>query len=251
MTTRTMWDAIHNNVPVIPLGAELVAGYVTGTPDIKWTAGDWTRWRGDRHVSIDQGGMGSPVPWANVRDVETGAWHPASAVTLGAGWTAERPTIYCNRDTLPRVLAAGWKGDLWLAIPSSTPPAEPPKVTGCTVVAVQYGFAGSHDLSIVFDPYWPKRGPVSNGIMYAAPTGLQPTATVSVRWNAVPPQDGKPPADYTVVALGTDGHEYFRTVTADTFCTLTNLALGWVYNVRVWANGGDVAPPHASITVHT
>jgi hypothetical protein len=30
---------------------------------------------------------------------------------------------------------------------------------------------------------------------------------------------------------------------------LTGLVPGWTYNILVWANGGPVSPPHASIQV--
>jgi hypothetical protein len=251
MTLRVGYDATHSNVFAIPHDAAVVLGYDTGTSDVRWTWGDWNRHPQAAHVHIDQGGPGSPVPTATVRDVETGAWTPEAAVGETRNWNAGRRTIYCNQDTLPRVLAAGWRGDLWLAILTDTPPSSPPVVPGCTVVAQQYRFGTYYDTSIVFDPYWPERKPSMPGIQFPAPASLHETATVYVTWAAVPPVGGKPPADYTVLALGMDGHEYFRRVTPDTFAVITNLIRGWTYEVRVWANGGDIAPSHASMMVHT
>jgi hypothetical protein len=60
---------------------------------------------------------------------------------------------------------------------------------------------------------------------------------------------GKPPASYTVVAVGLDGKEYARDTTTTTQYILQNLNNGWTYKVRVWANGGPSAPPHAEITI--
>jgi hypothetical protein len=251
MSWVTMWDAIRANIAAIPADAEMVAGYVTGTPDIRWEASDWRRYSGIRQITIDQGGIGSPVSTATVRDVEDGAWLPEPAVRDTANWNAGRRTIYCNLDTLPRVLAAGWRGDLWLAIPSNVPHATPPDVPGCTVVAVQYKFAGSYDQSIVYDPYWPARSPFMSGTQYAAPALLRETATVSISWEPVPDVDGTSPTGYTASFLGLDGKEYLHTVTDKAQVTVTGLEKGWTYNVHVWANGGELAPPHAAIIVHT
>jgi len=160
--TRLMGDAIHDNVPALAQapGLQVAAGYVTGSPDILWTAADWARFSMP-HVTIDQGYTGSPVPSADVRDVEAGAWTPAAAVNL-SGWTAAQPTIYCSLSVLPQVAQAGWQGAVWVADWTGTPPASPPAVpAGMTCVAVQYtdqGGGGAYDLSVVFDPAWPAKG---------------------------------------------------------------------------------------------
>ena len=64
-------------------------------------------------------------------------------------------------------------------------------------------------------------------------------------WAPVPGATG-----YTAVAYGIDGKEYARaaTVTA-TWCVLDGLAPGGTYTVKVWANGGKVAPAGAELTV--
>jgi len=250
MTATIGYDAIHLNVSSVPQLAAVVCGYDTGTPNIRWTPQDWSRFHTSRLVHIDQGGIGSPIPTATVRDVETGAWTPESAVAETGNWHALRRTIYCNQNTLPRVLAAGWQGDLWLAILSDRPPASPPVVKGCNVVAVQFAFDTTYDRSVVFDPYWPERHPAMPGVLFAAPNNLAETATVTVKWDAVAPVEARTPTGYTVAALGLDGKEYFHTVTDATECAVTGLTKGWTYNIHVWANGGDDAPPHASLTVH-
>lgn len=251
MTGVIGYDAIHDDVASIPLSAQVVMGYDTGSPEIQWTPEDWARFPHARHVHIDQGFTGSPVPTATVRDVEAGAWVAENAVRDTANWNAGRPTIYCNRDTLPRVLSAGWKGDLWLAIPNGIPPTAAPIVPGCTVVAVQFSFDGATDRSVLFDRFWPAREPAVPGTEFAAPNLLQETATASFSWAAVNPVGDRKPTGYTVSVLGLDGHEYAHTVTENNYATISGLTRGWTYNVHVWANGGDIAPPHASLTIHT
>jgi hypothetical protein len=164
--TRLMGDATHVNVPQLASapGLQVAAGYVTGTPDILWTAADWARFAGISQVTIDQGGVGSPVASAVVRDVEAGAWTVANAVNRDR-WTASRPTIYCSLSTVPTLASAGWSGDVWVANWTSTPPSSPPATPGMNCVAVQYtnqGGGGAYDLSIVFDPAWPT-GEFMNG----------------------------------------------------------------------------------------
>lgn len=154
MTARLMGDAIHDDVATIPGDVQLVAGYDTGTADIKWTAADWARYPGLPHVHIDQA-FGGPVYSATVQDVETGAWSPADVPGWQAKCTAPRPTVYCNQSTLPAVLATGWRGNLWLAIPGWLSGDPLPPAPGCTVVAVQSVFAATYDLSYVLDPSWP------------------------------------------------------------------------------------------------
>ncbi len=159
--TRSMGDATHDNVAALAAvqsSLQLVAGYVTGTADIQWTAADWAEFPGLPQVTIDQGAAGSPVATANVRDVEAGAWSAAGAVDQ-TGWTAPRPTIYCSLDSLPELEQAGWQGAVWVADYTGTAPGSPPAMpAGMTCVAVQYtdqGGGGTYDLSVVFDPYWP------------------------------------------------------------------------------------------------
>jgi hypothetical protein len=171
--TRLMGDAIADNAGALEqvAGLQLVAGYVTGTPDIQWTAADWALFPNLPQVTIDQGAAGSPVAGATVRDVEAGAWTAGSAVS-SQPWTAPRPTIYCDQSTLPAVLQAGWQGDLWLAIIGWSPGTALPTTPGCEVVAVQYAqnVSATYDLSYVLDTTWPATG--GNDVLIIwAPTG--------------------------------------------------------------------------------
>lgn len=155
MLNRLMYDCIHDNVSTIKRlfkPGNLVAGYLTGSPDIRWTAADFSNFPSQSVVTIDQGFTGSPVITAMVRDVERGAWTPANAVK--EPWTTPRPTIYCNKTDLQEVIALGWKGNIWLAHPEPMP-STAPHYPGVTVVAQQFGFHSNYDVSVVFDTNWP------------------------------------------------------------------------------------------------
>ena len=162
--TRIMIDATHLGLPSA-IGAihdllpgDIAAGYVTGSPEIIWTPADWATIPTDlKDVMIDQGFTGSPNSMADVRDVENGAWTLANAVNK-TGWQAVRPTLYVGfPNTLLEVINAGWKGDVWLVMPSNVPPTQPPRVpAGINVVAIQWGFSNPNfDISVVFDESWP------------------------------------------------------------------------------------------------
>jgi len=163
--TLIMGDATHANVAkLVHQNTELNAGYVTGSPTVKWTDNDWDQFHPISRVTIDQGFTGSPVASAMVRDVEAGAWTPSDAIaTL---WTAPRPTIYCSASTLPQLEAAGWRGDVWVADYVTIIPNAPyPVPAGMRCVAWQWtdlAQGGTVDLSVVFDPYWPQEAPMTN-----------------------------------------------------------------------------------------
>lgn len=153
--TRTMIDCTSANAAWVMANLaapEMIALYVTGSPDIKWTPALRALFPHSIQVTIDQGGAGSPVSTATVRDVEPGAWTAHAAVHSG-NWSAAEPTIYCDRADLDTVVAEGWRGNVWLAWPGwngeSLPHAD--KVH---FVAVQNGFFTSYDKSVVLDDNW-------------------------------------------------------------------------------------------------
>ena len=88
-----MIDAIHANVGNIPAQTLKVGGYVTGTPDIKWTAQDWDRFPAAGTVRIDQ----SPQLAAYATNAGSVADIEALAGTVGAFVTASESRLRLRR----------------------------------------------------------------------------------------------------------------------------------------------------------
>ena len=87
------------------------------------------------------------------------------------------------------------------------------------------------------------------GTPYPAPTGLAAgPVSLALKWNAVI-VDGHPVPSYTVQAVGLNGEVYVHDTPTTNSVILNGLVQGWTYNIEVWANGGPVPPPHATITV--
>jgi hypothetical protein len=153
-----MIDAISSNVANVPASAGKVAGYVTGTPDIQWTAADWARFPRAGHVRIDQ----SPdlASWisgaADVADIENGAGTQESAVA-GAlarkkrGWLS---FIYVAQGNFAAmkdaVNAAGLSGvvSYWVANWDLSEAEAAAALTG-DVAAVQWASPSSNPLTVV------------------------------------------------------------------------------------------------------
>jgi hypothetical protein len=192
MTNRKMGDAIHANVASLPDDLQLVAGYGTGTPDIRWTDLNWARFPSIPHVVIDQGSIGAPLYSANVIDIETGAWNVGQVTGWMNNATAPRPTVYVNRGNewaacLAALHSPRFGGDVWLSYPGWMPGESlPPLPAGCRYVAVQnrLDVQSVYDLSVVIDDAWPalaKKGPTlikyANGVWqtfaeYVSPKGV-------------------------------------------------------------------------------
>lgn len=179
MNNRTMYDAEGINAQRLKdafPSAAMVAMYVTGSPDVIWTPERRALFPHATHVTIDQGFTGSPKMFANVRDVESGAWTAAKAVDR-SGWKTARPTIYAGRYRLDQCISAGWRGDVWLSWPGWRGTV-PPIFGGVRIVAVQNKFLGWYDESVVFDPYWPYNPPVEEHVqIITAETGKDGFAT--------------------------------------------------------------------------
>lgn len=126
--TVSMVDTVHASVGLDLAYFEYVAGYVSGTPEIKWTTGDWGLFGHSRKIRIWQGE--GPLPALDgydVIDVENGAVTVAHAATEiadrvmgGFQWT----TVYGTDATLKAVAKAVqvyghdvWNGHVncWLA----------------------------------------------------------------------------------------------------------------------------------------
>jgi len=84
---------------------------------------------------------------------------------------------------------------------------------------------------------------------FAAPTALSVSSkALLLRWDAVS-LNGEPATSYAVQALDSNGDVASSAEPATNSVTLAGLKPGEKYEIRVWANGGKVAPPHASIKV--
>lgn len=102
-----MADTIHGSVGLDIAGFPFVGGYVSGTPDIQWTAGDWSLFGKARKIRIWQNPGAAPaIDGYDVLDVENGAVTPAEAaqeirsrVQAGVTWT----TVYGTDATLQGV----------------------------------------------------------------------------------------------------------------------------------------------------
>jgi hypothetical protein len=111
IATAPMIDAIHDDIGGIPASAEKVAGYNTGTSDIKWTQVDWDRFPHAGHVILNQGftWTAPEIMAADGFDVESRAVTAVNAahaadmrVAAGITWT----TVYGTDSTLAEVVAA-------------------------------------------------------------------------------------------------------------------------------------------------
>lgn len=159
--TTVMVDTIHDAVAHVPTGIHYVGGYVSGTPDIKWTPEDWARFPSARHIRIFQGYGDMPdVHGFDAIDVETGAVTPGEAASIvrtrvmaGIPWTH----IYGTDSTLATVgeaiRAYGqsiWNGHVscWLAdwnLDESEAAAKVgTRIHGMTCVAVQWASPSSN-----------------------------------------------------------------------------------------------------------
>lgn len=147
---RTMYDGIDSDADVIPVTAQLVAGYVDGK--YAWTAKDWSRFPHSIHVGI---AVRSTTNAGIVLDCEPGNATPAQAVD----WVLLRrkagvdPTVYCGQSSWANVQAAFKARNVpqphyWVA----NYDGETAIPTGA--VAKQYESDGRWDLSSVAD-YWP------------------------------------------------------------------------------------------------
>lgn len=149
---KTMYDSV--NPELIPLDAQMVAGYVTG--EFAWPKNVWGRWTRQREVHIDVDGT-YPED-SDVLDIERGAAGPNQA----RAWVIERvkhgrAALYFSRSNMAAV-AEAVKGlpsvDVWVADWTN----EPHTVTvpaGLHLVAVQYKNTPGYDLSAVYDANWP------------------------------------------------------------------------------------------------
>jgi lysozyme len=230
--------------PVIDLGMLLVSSDYTGYSD---TGPGWASY----------GGM-TPLIWQytstaslnGVSNVDMNAYQGTLAdfqaqVSTGAQ-TGGNPTL-TEGDTGPAVQTLQTRLNVWgatLAVDGNFGPA--------TLAAVK-AFQAAQKLTvdgIVGPQTWSALNENPGGaVPYPAPTGLVAGAvSLAVNWDAVT-VNGTAVASYTVQAVGLNGEVYAHETPATNSVVLTGLVAGWTYNIQVWANGGPVLPPNASIKV--
>src|SRR5260370_16008426 len=109
-----MSDATHENIGHLPHGQ--AAGYVTGSPSIKWTPADWAAHPGAVRIAQSPLLTADEAPYADVLDVEAFAataaycapWaRNAQAAFSNAARPAQRhPAIYASASIIPAVVNA-------------------------------------------------------------------------------------------------------------------------------------------------
>jgi len=164
--TTLMVDTIHGSVGHIPESIKYVGGYVSGTPDIKWTTEDWARFPGARHIRIFQGYGDLPdVHSFDAVDIESGAVTPAEAASIvrtrvlaGIPWTHLYGTDATLAETGAAIRAYGnsiWNGHVsaWLAdwnLNESEAAAKiGTQIHGMTCMAVQWASPSSNPNTLV------------------------------------------------------------------------------------------------------
>jgi peptidoglycan hydrolase-like protein with peptidoglycan-binding domain len=235
--------------PVMDLGMLLVSSDYTGYSD---TGPGWAAY----------GGM-TPIVWQytstatlnGVVNVDMNAYQGTLAnfqaqVTTGAaapGPSGSEPTLV-EGDTGPAVTTLQTRLNVWGA-----------KLTvdgdfGAATLAAVKAFQTEEKLTVdgVVGPQtWAAllANPPTTAQPYPAPTKLAVSSvSLSVTWEAVE-VNGAAVASYTVEAVELNGSVAVRETPTTNSVVLTTLTPGQTYNILVWANGGPVAPPHASIQV--
>jgi hypothetical protein len=235
--SRYMYDATSKNAAkLVPVDPDMVAIYLTGTPDIRWLSPQVLLFpKVKTWVRIDQGGLTSPQYEATVFDVEPGAWTMPNAIAATKKCTAPRPTIYCDRSDY-KTVPNSYADDLWIAAPGlSDTEAVALAATDKRIVAVQNLWTANYDRSIVTDAYWPEKAPV-----IVAPTNLKASsyailAAASVSWESVRPAPYQLQYERLEGAQGSQEWVLIDTVTmAGTSTTITNLSHNTDYRYRIY-----------------
>ena len=236
--------------PVINLGMLLVSSDYTGYSD---TGPGWASY----------GGM-TPLVWQytstatlnGVVNVDMNAYKGTvsdfeAQVTTGAasqGSSGSPEPTLVEGDTGPAVTTLQTRLNVWGA-----------KLTvdgdfGAATLAAVKAFQTAHKLTVdgvVGAQTWVAllANPGTTPQPYPAPTKLAVSSvSLSVSWDAVV-VNGTAVASYTVEAVELNGSVFVRETPTTNSVVLTTLVPGQTYNILVWANGGPVAPPHASIQV--
>lgn len=159
-----MIDAIHANVGNIPASTPKVGGYVTGTPDIKWTPRDWARFPHAGTVRIDQSPSLSAYAAneGSVADIEALAGTVGSFVTASEARMRLRRLLWCyvTQSTLQEVAVAlkeagipldkcgAWLAD-WNMSEAEANATLGTSMSGIRIVAVQWASPTSNPGTLV------------------------------------------------------------------------------------------------------
>jgi peptidoglycan hydrolase-like protein with peptidoglycan-binding domain len=230
--------------PVIDLGMLLVSSDYTGYSD---TGPGWSSY----------GGM-TPLIWQytssaslnGVSNVDMNAYQGTLAdfqAQVSSGAQTGGNPILSEGDTGAAVQTLQTRLNVWGA--TLTVDGD---FGAATLTAVE-AFQTAHNLTVdgvVGPATWSALNQNPDGaVPYPAPTGLAAGAvSLAVNWDAVT-VSGTAVASYTVQAVGLNGEVYAHETPATNSVVLTGLVAGWTYNIQVWANGGPVSPPHATIKV--
>lgn len=163
---RLMYDGINTDVPAIrKLNPNMVAGYVDGR--YAWSAADWEGWN-SRCVAV-RIAVFPATNKGDVIDCENGDATPAQAaqwirMRKAAGYY--RPTVYCNRGTIPAVRSAtgslvlGSDYDIWAAdwTGAAHQVTAPGPGAAVKLPATQFKSGQLFDTSMVYDDWWPHSG---------------------------------------------------------------------------------------------
>ncbi len=164
-------------------------------------------------------------------------------VTTGA--TNSEPTLQ-NGDTGSAVITLQDRLNVWgakITVDGSFGPA--------TLAAVK-AFQTKEKLTvdgIVGPATWADLNQTPTDGAYPPPASLKAwSVNLYVTWDAVTVA-GKAVPSYTVQTLGPGGEVIHQEIVTATNVTLVSLSFGVAYTVRVWSNGGPVAPTASSFTV--
>lgn len=264
MSIQIAFDCIRANIGSAPAG--LLAGYTTGSPDIRWTAADWAAHPGA--VRIDQDAAASDGT-ADVLDVEAGAatvaevpgWSKRALASYHAGTRPgqRRPLIYMsqvNVTPVANVLTAAAMADgsvgLFIADWDLTQAQAVAEVLAASgpfpVSGLQFKNAGLFDID-VFSSAWlnarsgPHSAPVPAGI--GAPRNLTVQAgDTTVRVTRCDPPAGAV-VDHYEVSVFTGSYPSPATLAAtyprymqaapETFGSLQDIASGTHMTLRAVA----------------
>lgn len=158
--TRRMVDATGDNAALVLAmpDVDLIGAYITGLEGVPWSLANLALIPKGKLVAIDQASGNAPNYSATVQDVEPLCYTAAQVPGWQAQCTAWRPTVYCDQNDFMDVLATGWRGDVWLAIPGWQIGDVLPNLMGCNLVAVQNNTTDNRfDVSIVLDDTWPNQ----------------------------------------------------------------------------------------------